>query len=419
MMKKLCALLLAAALCLGLSVTAFAAESKNLSVDGTVTEGDTSVTVKDGTVANGKYIGVVWSYEGDTFSLATAKQLAYFDANVTDGTFAKTIEFGAPAEKDKTLRIVITDDCYAEVVVAAKPDDTTPGDTTPGDTTPGDTTPDDTGRRSSGGGGGGGGAYSSVTKTPAANGSYDLSSTTASAGATVKITPKPNAGYEVDAVTVTDRNGNAITVTKNADGTYSFTMPASALQPVKTAVTFKKAASASTGFADVPADAYYAAAVNWAVEQGITNGTGENTFSPESGCTRAQMVTFLWRAAGSPEPVNTANPFVDIGGEDSYYFKAVLWAVEQNITNGTGVGVFSPDAAVTRAQVVTFLYRYEKAAAGDAGAFADVPADAWYADAVGWAVEQGITNGTGDNQFSPDAVCTRGQIVTFLWRDMA
>ena len=196
----------------------------------------------------------------------------------------------------------------------------------------------------------------------------------------------------------------------------------SKLLPVTVTPTFEKKddEQPNTGkFIDVPTTAYYADAVAWAVEKGITNGTGENIFSPEASCTRAQMVTFLWRAAGSPEPTNQTNPFVDIGGSDSYYFKAVLWAVEKGITNGTGTGMFSPDDTVTRAQVVTFLYRYENAEAGTNSGFADVEKNAWYAKAVTWAVDHKITNGTGNNQFSPNSNCTRGQIVTFLYRDMA
>lgn len=174
----------------------------------------------------------------------------------------------------------------------------------------------------------------------------------------------------------------------------------------------------SANFSDIPQTAFYSNAVVWAVEKGITNGTSETTFSPDNSCTRAQIVTFLWRAAGSPK-ANTDSPFADVPA-DSYYYDAVLWAVEQGITSGTGAATFSPDATCTRAQAVTFLYRYEKSpAVSGTNDFADVSAGTYYADAVQWAVDKNVTTGTGAAAFSPDATCTRGQIVTFLYRDMA
>ena len=168
------------------------------------------------------------------------------------------------------------------------------------------------------------------------------------------------------------------------------------------------------GFTDVPADAWYAGAVAWAVEQGITSGTGNGKFSPDGSCTRAQMVTFLWRASGSPE-IGTANPFSDVSS-DAYYYDAVLWAAEQGITGGTGNGKFSPDAPCTRAQMATFLWRVAGSPTPESGEniFADVPADSWYAQAVQWAYGQKITNGTGGGKFSPDAICTRAQMVQML-----
>ena len=167
-------------------------------------------------------------------------------------------------------------------------------------------------------------------------------------------------------------------------------------------------------FADVSASAYYADAVKWAVEQGITSGTSATTFSPDMSCTRAQIVTFLWRANGSPK-ADGANPFTDVSA-DAYYYDAVLWAVKEGITSGTTAATFSPDATVTRGQTVTFLYRAAGAPAVTGGSFADVAADAYYADAVAWAVKEGVTSGTSATTFSPDAPCTRGQIVTFLYQ---
>ena len=170
-----------------------------------------------------------------------------------------------------------------------------------------------------------------------------------------------------------------------------------------------------TKFEDVPSNAYYFDAVQWAVENKITAGTSATTFSPEAPCTRAQAVSFLWRAAGCPIPTNIHTPFTDVVG-GSYYETAVLWAVENKITSGTSATTFSPDATCTRGQIVSFLYR----AFGEPGSanstYTDVPADAYYADAVSWAVANGVTAGTGDGKFSPDTTCTRGQIVTFLYR---
>ena len=175
----------------------------------------------------------------------------------------------------------------------------------------------------------------------------------------------------------------------------------------------------SPAFTDVPADAYFYDAVEWAVAEGITSGTSPTTFSPNNGCTRAQMVTFLWRAAGSPEPESDYGPFRDVP-KDAYYRKAVLWAAGEGITSGTSPTTFSPNAAVTRAQTVTFLWRWDgEPEADQRSGFRDVPTGQYYSEAVSWAVEAGITNGTGTTTFSPGQTCTRAQIVTFLWRDMA
>lgn len=175
-----------------------------------------------------------------------------------------------------------------------------------------------------------------------------------------------------------------------------------------------------TRFVDVPAEEWFAAPVQWAVDQNITNGTDPTHFSPDNDCTRGQMVTFLWRAKGCPEPTMRSSPFGDVSDPDEYYYQAVLWAVEQGITRGSSATTFSPDAPVTRGMVVTFLHR----AAGNqppmnsVSPFIDVAADQYYAQSVQWAVEQGITNGIDDTHFSPDTICTRAQIVTFLYRFM-
>ena len=173
-------------------------------------------------------------------------------------------------------------------------------------------------------------------------------------------------------------------------------------------------ATPTVSFTDVPASAYYYDAVKWAQEKGITGGIGNGLFGPNQPCTRAQIVTFLWRAAGSPEPKSMSS-FSDVSA-DSYYAKAVAWAVENGITTGTGDGKFSPDATCTRAQSVTFLFRAIGKLVDSKAEFSDVLTDSYYANAVAWAVENGVTNGIGDGLFGPDNSCTRAQIVTFLFR---
>ena len=167
-------------------------------------------------------------------------------------------------------------------------------------------------------------------------------------------------------------------------------------------------------FYDVPNGAYFYEAVKWAVKNGITTGVGNDLFAPEQSCTRAQIVTFLWRAAGSPEP-KAASSFTDVPAS-AYYAKAVAWAVENGITNGMTETTFAPDATCTRGQSVTFLYRALKGTANGSANFADVASDAFYADAVNWAVANNVTNGTSNTTFSPSTDCTRAEIVTFLYR---
>lgn len=172
----------------------------------------------------------------------------------------------------------------------------------------------------------------------------------------------------------------------------------------------------SIRFTDVSKTDYFYDAVLWAVENGITTGTSRTRFSPYATCTRAQAVTFLWRSSGSPAPKNSRMPFTDVS-PSAYYYDAVLWALEEGITTGTSSTTFSPDATCSRAQIVAFLWRSEKSlAVGTANPFADVKSTAYYADAVLWAVKENITKGTTSTTFSPDADCTRAQIVTFLWR---
>ena len=260
----------------------------------------------------------------------------------------------------------------------------------------------------------GGGSSSSsrrydVSAPSVKHGDVTVSPKNASKGDTVTITVKPDSGYELDTLTVKDASGSKIKVKDKGDGKFTFTMPAS-----KVTVSAEFAEIETLDFADVSTDAYYYEAVKWAAKKGITGGTGDGTFNPNGSCTRAHIVTFLWRAAGSPEPKSTVS-FADVPA-GSYYAKAVAWAVENGITLGTGDGTFSPNATCTRAQSVTFLYRALGTAPTTVNGFTDVTADAFYADAVAWAVESGVTNGTSASTFSPNNGCTRAQIVTFLYR---
>ena len=251
----------------------------------------------------------------------------------------------------------------------------------------------------------------SVSASPASNGKVSLDKSTAKKGDTVTVTVTPDAGYQLDKLTVTDKNGNALKLTDKGDGKYSFTMPDG---KVEVKAVFAKEVKTSP-FDDVSTDAYYNQAVQWAQEKGITDGISSNLFGPKQPCTRSQIVTFLWRAAGSPEPKGTAAGMTDVV-PGSYYAKAVAWAVENGITTGTAEGTFSPDATCTRAQAVTFLARAQNAKATGKTAFSDVPADSYFADAVAWAQANGVTTGTSETTFSPDNDCTRAQIVTFLYR---
>ena len=251
---------------------------------------------------------------------------------------------------------------------------------------------------------------STITVGKTENGTITVSPATASKGTNVTITAKPADGYELGSLIATDANGSTLALTDLGNGKYSFTMPDGKVEVNGTFV--KKSAQT---FVDVPENAYYAPAVNWAVEKGVTEGTSATTFSPDAACTRAQIVTFLYRAAGSPAVKSTVNPFTDVTASD-YYYNAVLWAVENGITTGTSETTFSPNKSCTRAQCVTFLYRAVGSAATAKASFTDVSADAYYAPAVDWAVEKGVTTGTSATTFSPDDACTRAQIVTFLYR---
>jgi uncharacterized protein YjdB len=268
---------------------------------------------------------------------------------------------------------------------------------------------------SSGGGGSSTPRYAVTVPDKTENGSLSVTPKNAKKGSDVTVTATPDKGYEVDDIVAKDAKGNKLTLKDNGDGTYTFTMPASKVT-VTAAFAEKKAEPIAPEklFADVSAEEYYYEAVKWASENGVTGGIGENLFGANLPCTRAQIVTFLWRAAGSPEPKGMSG-FADVSA-DAYYAKAVAWAVEEGIVSGTSATTFSPDAVCTRAQSVAFLYRAFGEKVNKAAGFSDVSTDAYYADAVAWAVENGVASGIGGGLFAPDQNCARGQIVAFLYR---
>ena len=266
---------------------------------------------------------------------------------------------------------------------------------------------------SSGSSSGSGSSSYAVSSPSAKNGDVTVSPKSARKGDTVTVTVKPDSGYEVGSVTALDSTGNELKLTDKGDGKYTFTMPGSKVT-VSAAFVKKQAASL---FADVPADAYYAKAVEWAVKKGLTNGKTDALFGSNDPCTRGQIVAFLWRAAGSPAPKGTAKVPADVL-PGSYCYDAVAWALENGITNGLADGTFGTNSTCTRGQSVTLLYRAMGTAPTTVNSFTDVAAGDFYAEAVAWAVENGVTNGTTASTFSPNNGCTRAQIVMFLFRTM-
>ena len=248
------------------------------------------------------------------------------------------------------------------------------------------------------------------------NGSVTVSPKSASAGSTVTITVKPGSGYVLETISVTDKNGNDLKLTDKGNGKYTFTMPTS---KVEIKVTFMEDNSVLNFFYDVPNDAYYYEAIKWAAENGVTGGIGNGLFGPNQPCTRAQIVTFLWRAAGSPV-VNYLMPFTDVD-EGAYYAEAVRWAASCGIVTGLTETTFGTNGVCTRAQAATMIYRYAQAQGkGFTGAwmfhlpFTDVPE--WAYESVAWCYMNGVTTGVNETAFAPGNDCTRAQIVTFLWR---
>ena len=256
--------------------------------------------------------------------------------------------------------------------------------------------------------------YSVNTPAKSEGGSVVVSQKSASKGATVTVTATAASGYQVAQVSAVDKDGKTVSLTDKGDGVYTFVMPASKVDVTARFAQVQKPEEKDP-YGDVSKDSYYYDAVKWAAETGVTTGVGDGLFAPEWVCTRGQIVTFLWRASGSPAPKATELPFTDVAA-DAYYAQAVLWAVENGITNGTSETTFSPDQTCTRAHAVAFLYRMSGSPAAAGSTFSDVAADRLSGPAVPWAVEKGITNGTSGTTFSPDDTCTRGQIVTFLYR---
>ena len=271
-------------------------------------------------------------------------------------------------------------------------------------------------RQSSGGGSGGSSSYPITVPSKTENGTVTVSPKNASAGSTVTITVKPDSGYVLETISVTDKNGNDLKLTDKSNGKYTFTMPTS---KVEIKVTFMEDNSVLNFFYDVPNDAYYYEAVKWAAENGITGGVDNSLFAPNQPCTRAQIVTFLWRAAGSPV-VNYLMPFTDVD-EGAYYAEAVRWAASCGIVTGLTETTFGTNGVCTRAQAAAMIYRCAQAQGkGFTGAwmfhlpFTDVPE--WAYESVAWCYMNGVTTGVSETSFAPDNDCTRAQIVTFLWR---
>ena len=268
-------------------------------------------------------------------------------------------------------------------------------------------------RASSGGGGSSASTGYTVTANSSKNGSVSVTPKNASKGDTVTVTVKADKGYELSTLTVTDKDGKTVKLTDKGNGKYTFTMPGSKVE-VK-AEFVEISTDSANPFRDVSKNAYYYKQVLWAVEKGITSGVSANEFAPEAACTRGQMVTFLWKAAGSPEVSGTL-AFNDVSA-DAYYAKAVRWAAQQGITSGTSAGVFSPNAPCTRGQMAMFLYAYAKTPAVTGSVpFGDVASSDYFNTAVLWAVNNGITSGTSSTTYSPASVCTRGQMVVFLYQ---
>ena len=358
----------------------------------TTTDSTYYVANTEWTAADGTTLAI-----GDKFQPGTVYTVKITLETTGAGVFSVNSSYNTIEGKAATVSPKLTGNDYADSVELTYTFDKTAGGYHPGTGT------------------GTGATTYPITVKSAKNGDVTASHKSAAKGTTVTLTVDPDKGYVLDTLTVLDGKDKEIKLTEK-NGKYTFTMPDS---KVTVAATFK--ASAPTGknpFIDVPAGSYYEDAVVWAVEKGITSGTSAVTFDPNGNCTRAQAVTFLWRAAGSPAPKTKVMPFTDVPS-GSYYYDAVLWAMEQGITKGTSDTAFSPNASCTRAQIVTFLWRANGSpAVSGNSAFTDVAADAYYAAAVTWAEKNDVTGGIGGGLFGSNSNCTRAQIVTFLYRAM-
>lgn len=371
-------------------------------------EGTMTYSVQDIDMGNGD---IVSSKTFENVLLAKDKQLL---SNATDADIS-TIPLYVLGDDGTPEKEVLPDGNGTEVPITDPSRPTVP-------VNPDNMPPHSTGGYSSGGSTNT--SHTIIISSGITGGTVTVSPKSAAKGVTVTLATSPNEGYKLDRLTVADASGNELELTKIGNGVYAFTMPGSrvTVDAVFTVVSPEKPEPPATpsihaSFTDVQPGAYYADAVAWAVEQGITAGTSTTTFSPDASCTRGQMVTFLWRASGSPAPRGSANPFTDVQ-LGAYYYDAVLWAAEQGITSGTSATAFSPNAIVSRGQAVTFLYRAAGSpAAVGSTSFGDVASGAYYTDAVQWAVSRGVTVGTRGTTFSPDSDCSRAQIATFLYRD--
>ena len=333
---------------------------------------------------------------GESFDPAGMEVIAtYSDSSTATVTGYTVSPAGALSESDTQITVTYTEDGVVKIATQAITVTAASGSGGTGSS-----------------GSGGGYTYYTIKATAGVNGAISPSgSVSVREGRNQTFTITPNTGYAISNVKIDGKSVGAVKsyTFENVKGNHTIE-----------AIFMKANGNPQTGvFVDVPEGSYYEEAVAWAVENGITKGTSDTTFDPNGICTRAQAVTFLWRAAGSPAPKTDTMPFTDVKA-GSYYYDAVLWAVENGITKGTSDTTFSPDVTCSRAQIVTFLWRSQGVpAAGAVNPFTDVKADAYYAEAVLWAVKEDVTKGTTDTTFSPNADCTRAQIVTFIWRALA
>ncbi len=378
------------------------------------------------TIENGSYVGnisAVYVYEGTLIIQGGSFSIQQQNTNGVQDAWGLTINCYDASHQAGTAAVQITGGCFARFNPAFEPGADTAEHETPNFVPSGYEaveSGDDyivRAERSHGAGGGSVSSGHSVSASTAQNGAVSVSTRRAYRGAKVTLRVQPESGYELRKLTVTDDQGNVLTLTAAENGTYTFVMPDS-----EVSVHAEFAPVGTVPFVDVSEQAYYYDSVRWAVAQTITTGTAETTFSPDEPCTRAQAVTFLWRAAGSPDPKSTVMPFTDVAA-GSYYYRAVLWAVENGIAAGTDATTFQPDAVCSRAHIVSFLYRYAKASGLDTTQggmairefddFDTIPAYAM--EPMTWAVASGLMQGSG-NKLLPQAACTRAQIVTYLYR---